>query len=115
MEKKLAAFPRKTPIDLARHTISDTCAAGAARPGGVYRLNVPTGGGKTVASLSFALAQAKARRMKRIVYVIPYTSIIEQTAQIFREILGDETFWNSTPACSSTSRRTMRPVRRLLR
>ena len=43
-----------------------------------------------MASLSFALAQAKARRMKRIVYVIPYTSIIEQTAQIFREILGDE-------------------------
>ena len=43
-----------------------------------------------MASLSFALAQAKARRMKRIVYVIPYTSIIEQTAQAFREILGDE-------------------------
>lgn len=46
MLDRLAAFPRKTPIDLARHTISDTCAAGAARPGGVYRLNVPTGGGK---------------------------------------------------------------------
>ena len=71
--------------------ILEQCMSAGAQYGpGLFTLTVPTGGGKTVASLSFALAQAKARRMKRIVYVIPYTSIIEQTAQAFREILGDE-------------------------
>ena len=57
---------------------------------GLYELTVPTGGGKTVASLGFALSLAKAQKMDRIVYVIPYTSIIEQNAAVFSDILGRE-------------------------
>ena len=84
-------FPPKGALNMQRCVILEQCMSAGAQYGpGLFTLTVPTGGGKTVASLSFALAQAKARRMKRIVYVIPYTSIIEQIAQAFREILGDE-------------------------
>ena len=84
-------FPPKGALNMQRCVILEQCISAGAQYGpGLFTLTVPAGGGKTVASLSFALAQAKARRMKRIVYVIPYTSIIEQTAQAFREILGDE-------------------------
>lgn len=57
---------------------------------GFFRLTVPTGGGKTVASLAFALRHAVKNKMDRIIYVIPYTSIIEQNARVFSDILGKD-------------------------
>lgn len=57
---------------------------------GLYTLTVPTGGGKTFASLIFALEHAVAQNKKRVIYVIPYTSIIDQTARVFAELLGED-------------------------
>lgn len=72
-----------------RTQILKRCIAMGENERGLYRLTVPTGGGKTVASLAFALKHAKEHGMDRVIYVIPYTSIIEQNAAVFREILGD--------------------------
>lgn len=76
-----------------RHTaakILNSCIEKASAPRGIFSLTVPTGGGKTVASMAFALNHAAANSMKRIIYAIPYTSIIEQNAKVFRDILGQE-------------------------
>ena len=62
----------------------------ADEPRGFFTLTVPTGGGKTLTSLAFALEHACLKRMRRIVYVVPFTAIIEQTAAIFRDALGEE-------------------------
>ena len=77
-------------IDILRQRILNSCIEKASAPRGIFSLTVPTGGGKTVASMAFALNHAVANSMKRIIYVIPYTSIIEQNAKVFRDILGQE-------------------------
>jgi CRISPR-associated endonuclease/helicase Cas3 len=88
LEAHLAGFESSKPIDRERAKISDDCKAGAARGKGIYTLTVPTGGGKTLASLRFALHLAMLNKdIDRIFYVIPYTSIIDQNAEIVRKIL----------------------------
>lgn len=77
-------------IDILRQKILNSCIEKASAPRGIFSLTVLTGGGKTVASMAFALNHAVANSMKRIIYVIPYTSIIEQNAKVFRDILGQE-------------------------
>lgn len=90
LETHLSAFTPRHPIDALRQDISHHCLEGAAREKGIYTLTVPTGGGKTLASLRFALHHARKHGMDRIVYVIPFTSIIDQNAEIVRRILEPE-------------------------
>jgi CRISPR-associated endonuclease/helicase Cas3 len=88
IEAHLAQWSPAHPIDHLRQQISDECRAAAYRAGpGIYTLTVPTGGGKTLASLRFALHLAAERKLDRIVYVIPFTSIIDQNAEVVRAIL----------------------------
>lgn len=85
-EKRAGAAP--TPLNALRAGILDHALGKAALSPGLFSLTVPTGGGKTLASLSFALEHAVRHGLRRIIYVIPYTSIVEQTADVFRQALG---------------------------
>lgn len=85
-----AYFPPKNELNRSRCQILKNCMDAGADKKGIYTLTVPTGGGKTIASLAFALRHAVKNNMRRIIYVIPYTSIIEQNAAVFRQILGEQ-------------------------
>jgi CRISPR-associated endonuclease/helicase Cas3 len=87
LENKYKIFETKNRVDEIRKEISAHCLHASKRPKGLFTLTVPTGGGKTLASLRFALHHAKEHGMDRIIYVIPFTSIIDQNAQVVREIL----------------------------
>ena len=90
LEAKLAGFENRYPIDEIRRRISDDCLKRAVDFQGIYTLTVPTGGGKTLASLRYALHHVQKHNLDRIIYIIPYTSIIDQNAQAVREILGED-------------------------
>lgn len=92
MEKHLNNLEPKHPVDNLRRDISSQCLRRASDHKGLFTLTVPTGGGKTLASLRFALHHAQRHGMDRVLYIIPYTTIIEQNAKVAREILetGDK-------------------------
>lgn len=85
-DKQAAA--KDTPVNRLRSEILTHVHARCSERQGLFTLTVPTGGGKTLASLAFALAHAKVYGLERIVYAIPFTSVIDQTARIFAEALG---------------------------
>lgn len=90
LEEKLKEFPCVTPVEKVRHAISERCRAFAAREPGIYRLNVPTGGGKTLASLRYALAHAMIYNRRRLLFASPLLSILEQNASVIRRFVGDD-------------------------
>ena len=92
-EKYISRFyPPKNSLNELRCAVLDACKEAACQKPGVYSLTVPTGGGKTLASMRFALNHALHgdNHMQRVIYAVPYTSIIEQNAAVFKEVLGEE-------------------------
>ena len=91
LTKHMEGFSTEGKINEARRAFLNQCREhGRTCPKGYYSLFLPTGGGKTLSSMAWGLETALKHEAKRIIYVIPYTSIITQTAGIFREIFGQE-------------------------
>lgn len=90
LEDKYKSFETRNRVDEIRKVVSEHCREAAMRLKGLFTLTVPTGGGKTLASLRFALHHAKERDMDRIIYVVPFTSIIDQNAEAVKGILEPE-------------------------
>ena len=105
---RLAAEAPDTPVNRLRARILAQCRAKSAEKPGHFSLTVPTGGGKTLASLAFALDHALAHGQRRVIYVIPYTSIIEQTADVFRGIFGAAVVEHHSNAESDPGRESLR-------
>jgi CRISPR-associated endonuclease/helicase Cas3 len=91
LNKRLNNFDKnKNKINEIRSLILEDCQKAGKNPKGLYSLTVPTGGGKTISSMAFALEHCIKHSMQKIIYVIPFTSIIEQNADVFRAIFGEE-------------------------
>jgi CRISPR-associated endonuclease/helicase Cas3 len=88
--QRLQAREAEAPLNQWRNQILRSCLAAADNKPGVFSLTVPTGGGKTFSSLAFAVRHAMCHGQGRVIYAIPYTSIIEQNAAVFRAVLGED-------------------------
>lgn len=90
LENYLSGLKSESRIDGLRRSISENCFAKASKSQGIFTLTAPTGGGKTLASLRYALRHASEHGLDRIIYIIPYTSIIEQNASAIRDVIENE-------------------------
>lgn len=90
LDRRLAGFPKSGRMNSLRAEILAHCRGKAPLAPGLFTLTVPTGGGKTLTSMAFALDHALLHGLRRVIYVIPYTSIIEQNARVFRDVFQNQ-------------------------
>lgn len=92
LDAHLNSFASKaatSELNQLRHSILTHARVQAELPTGLFSMTVPTGGGKTLSSMAFALDHAAANNLRRVIYVIPFTSIIEQNAKVFKDAFGE--------------------------
>ena len=89
IENRIQGFSLKTTIDKSRREMSDICLSFAQKDSGIYRLNIPTGGGKTLSALRFAAAHALQTGKRRVFYIAPLISILEQNAHEISKTVGE--------------------------
>lgn len=90
IEKRIHSFSSETQINKSRRELSDLCFDFAKSDSGIYRLNIPTGGGKTLSALRFAAAHALQKEKRKVIYIAPLISILEQNANEIRVSVGEE-------------------------
>lgn len=90
LESYIKNFNTTGAINGARHEFSERCAQFSAKPSGIYQLNLPTGGGKTVSAMRYAMEHAKKFNKKRIIYVAPLISILDQNIKVIRNIVQND-------------------------
>jgi len=88
--KKVSSFDRSTPINKARAQFSELCYEFSKNPTGIYKLNLPTGGGKTLSALRYALSHAHLYGKRRIFFVIPLLSVLDQNSKVIRKYIDDD-------------------------
>ena len=90
--KQLSNDTKKSPINKIRGEVFERCVEAGRKPGRLCSLTVPTGGGKTLSAMAFALSRAVSfpEDVRRVIVVIPYLSIIEQNARVYRKVFGDK-------------------------
>ncbi|MFM9816934.1 UNVERIFIED_CONTAM: CRISPR-associated helicase Cas3' [Spiribacter pallidus] len=88
LENTLSGFTTDTDVNELRAEILNHARGEAEHEPGLFSMTVPTGGGKTLTALAFALDHAIRHRLRRVIFVIPFTSIVEQNAAVFRRALG---------------------------